>query len=145
MTGIRILKVVFVLVIVTGLVLGGVAIYRAGFTHGAMTNITLPEGSEYPVVPFRQFPHAYGYGPRVGLFGLFPLLCFGGFFFLFLIFGFGFFARRRAWRHYGPGAYHHWKQHGPPPGWSKDKPPWAEEQSQAETDTPSTKTEDPEA
>lgn len=131
MTGKRIWKVIFILVIVTGLVLGGVAIYRAGFTHGAMTNLTLPEGSEYPVVPFRHLPYGMGIGPRAGLLGLFPLMCFGGFFFLMLFFGFGFCARRRAWMHYGPGAHHHWKHHGPPP--------W--EQSEAESQPPSDETE----
>ena len=48
MTGKRIWKVVFALVIIAGLALGGVAIYQVGFTHGAMTNFTLPESSEYP-------------------------------------------------------------------------------------------------
>jgi hypothetical protein len=121
MTGKRILSVVFALIIVVGFVLGGVAIYQAGFTQGAMTNLALPEGSEAPVVPYRHVPYAYGFGPRIGLFGLFPLFCFGGFFFLLLFFGFGFFARRRAWMRWGPEAYHHWKHYGPP-HWDKDRP-----------------------
>jgi hypothetical protein len=136
MTGKRIWKVIFALVIVVGLILGGVAIYQAGFTHGAMTNLTLPEGSEYPQLPYGHAPYGRSIGPRVGLLGLFPLMCFGGFFFLLLIFGFGFCARRRAWMHYDPEARHYWKHHGPPPGWGADKPPGAEDQSQTESDTP---------
>ena len=71
-----------------------------------MTNLTLPEGAEYPLVPFGHMPYGRGIGPRAGLLGLFPLLCFGGFTFLLLLFGFGFMARkRRAWmHHYGPGC-----------------------------------------
>lgn len=146
MTGKRIWKVVFALVIITGLALGGVAIYNAGFTHGAMTNLTLPEGGEYPVESFRHLPYGRGIGPRAGLLGLFPMLCFGGFFFFLLICGFGFFSRRRAWMHYGPGAYHHQKHHGPPPPWwGWDKPPWAEDQSQTESEPPPAETEGPEA
>ena len=56
-------------------------------------------------MPFGHMPYGRSIGPRVGLLGLFPLLCFGGFFFLLVIWGLGFFARRRAWMHYGPGAY----------------------------------------
>ncbi len=143
MTGKRIWKVIFALVIIAGLVLGGVAIYKAGFTHGAMTNLTLPDGSEYPMMPFQHMPYGRSIGPRAGLLGLFPLLCFGGFFFLLLVGGMSFCARRRAWMHYGPGAYHPWKQHGPPPpGWGQDKPPWADDQSQTESDTHPAETEE---
>ncbi len=112
-------QVFFALVIITGLALGGMAIYRAGFTHGAMTNLTIPEGAEYPLMPYRHMPYGRGIGPRVGLMGLFPLLCFGGFFFLLLIGGIGFGARKRAWmHHYGPGACPPYgKHHGPPPPW----------------------------
>lgn len=146
MTGKRIWKVVFALVIIAGLALGGVAIYRAGFTHGVITNFTPPEGAEYPMIPFGHMPYGRSIGPRVGLLGLFPLLCFGGFFFLLLIGGISFCARRRAWMRYGPGAYQHWKQHGPPPPWwGQDKPPWADDQSQTDSDTPPTETEEPEA
>lgn len=145
MTKKRIWRAVIALVIIAGLVLGGVAIYQAGFTHGATTNLRLPESSEYPVMPFGHMLYGRSIGPRMGLLGLFPLLCFGGFFFLLLIGGFGFFARRRAWMHYGPGTYpNHWKHHGPPPPWwGQEKPPWAEGQSQKESDTPPAETEDP--
>ena len=144
MTGKRIWKVVFALVIIAGLALGAVAIYRAGFTHGVMSDFKLPESSEYPVIPYGHMPYGRSIGPRVGLLGLFPLLCFGAFFFLMLIWGMGFFFRRRAWMHDGPGSYpHHWKHHGPPPPWwGQEKPPGAEDQSQAgPTNTPSTETE----
>ena len=140
MTGKRTWKVVFALVIITGLALGGVAIYKTGFTHGAMTNLRLPEGSVYPPMPYGHMP----YQPsilRAGLLGLFPLLCFGGFFFLLLLCGFGFCVRRRAWMHYGPGAHHHWKQHGAPPWWGPGK----EEQPQTKSNAPEAETEQPEA
>ena len=145
MTGKQIWKVVFALAIIAGLALGGVAIYQAGFTHGAMTNFRLPESSEYPVMPFGHMPYGRSIGPRVGLLGLFPLLCFGGFFFLLLMGGFGVFARRRAWMHCEPGTYpNHCKHHGPPPPWwGQEKPPWAEGQPQAEPNTHQEKTEDP--
>lgn len=130
MSGKRILKVVFVLMIIAGLVLGGVAIYNAGFAHGAMTNLPLPEGSEVPFGTFGHAPYAYRLAPRVGLLGLFPVLCFGGFFFLLLFFGFGFCARRRAWMRFGQGDHHHWKHYDPPP-WEPERP---ETESQAPPD-----------
>ena len=146
MTGKRIWKVIFALVIITGLVLGGAAIYKAGFAHGAMTNLTVPEGSEYPVVPFGHLPYGRAIGPRVGLLGLFPLLCFGGFFTLMLMFGFGFMARKRAWRYYGPGPHpDHWKHHGQPPWWGSGKPPWEQEQPQRDADQPPVEAEDSES
>jgi hypothetical protein len=146
MTDKRIWKVIFALVIVVGLVLGGVAIYNAGFTHGAMINITLPEGSEAPLVPHGHMPYGRSFGPRAGLLGLFPLLCFGGFFFLLFFSGLACFARRRAWMHYGPGAAQYWKHHGPPPSWwGSGKPPWAEDPTQTEPAAPSADTEGPEA
>ena len=140
MTGKQIWKVVFALVIITGLALGSVTIYKVGFSHGVMTNLTLPESSEYPSVPFRHLPYERSILPRVGLLGLFPLLCFGSFFFLLLIGGFGF-CSRRAWKHYGPGPNYHWKHHGPPPWWGQEKPPWAEDQPQTESDRPLAETE----
>lgn len=147
MTGKRIfVGMLLTLVVVALLALGGAAIYQAGFTQGAMANLTLPEGGEFPVMPHSGVPLGYmplGWhaGPRVGLLGLFPLLCFGGFFFLVLMCGFGF--RKRAWRHYGPGWHEHWKHYGPPP-WGSGKPPWAETQAQTESDIPSMETEETE-
>lgn len=136
-------KGLLALMIVAVLAVGGIAIYRAGFTHGMMTNITLPEGSEFPVESFERMPYGHtplGWhaGPRIGLLGIFPLLCFGGFFFLLLMFGFGFMTSKRAWMHYGPGSHpNHWRHHGPPP-WGSGKPPW--EQEQAESETPPAET-----
>jgi hypothetical protein len=68
------------------------------------------------------------------LLGLFPLLCFGGFFFLALMCGFGFMARKRAWmHHYGPGSPHeYWKHRGP---WGPGCPPWEQEQPETETES----------
>ena len=121
----------FALIFIGVLALGGFAIYQFGFSHGAMTNITLPEGSEFPMAPYAIRPLGWHYGPRVGLLGLFPLLCFGGFFFLMLMFGFGFMTRRRAWKHYGPGWHsEHWKHNGPP--WGPGRPPWVEDQPEPE-------------
>jgi hypothetical protein len=140
MTGKRIWRLVFALLIIAGISLGGFALYRMGFAHGAMTNITLPEGGEFPVVPYAYHPLGWHYGPRVGLLGIFPLLCFGGIFFLALMFGFGFMARKRAWMHYyGPGSHPgYWKHHGPP--WGPGKPPWEQEQPKAESETPPAET-----
>jgi hypothetical protein len=127
--------------------IGGVAIYRAGYTHGAMADFTLPEGSELPAFPYGRTPFAYGrhIGPRAGLFGFFPLLfCFGGLFLLMLAFGS---CRRMFYRKYaGKG---HWKHHGPHPywhggPWEAGKPPWAEDQPETESDAPSVEAEEAE-
>lgn len=133
MTGKNIFRFIFALAIVVGLVLGGIALYQMGFSHGAMTNITFPEGSEIQVMPYTHYPMGWHTGPRVGLLGLFPLLCFGGFFFLVFMFSFGFMGRKRAWMHH---CSDNWKHHGPPP-WGWGKPPWAEEQSEAKTEASS--------
>jgi hypothetical protein len=135
-------RLLFALVIIAGLTLGGLAIYKAGFTHGALSNLTLPEGSEYPPMPFGHLPYGRPITPRVGLLVLFPLLCFGGFFFLSLLFGFGLMARKRAWNHhYGPGPHaEYWKHHGPPPWWGQGKPPWAGDQPPSEPDAPPAET-----
>jgi hypothetical protein len=136
----------FALVFTGLLALGGIALYQMGFSHGAMANITLPEGSELPMMPFAYRSLNWHYGPRIGLLGLLPLLCFGGFFFLMMICAFGFMARRRAWKHYGPRwDSEHWKHHGPPP-WGPGRPPWwqspgAEDQPEAEPETPPTEAE----
>jgi hypothetical protein len=141
MTGKRIWKLIFALIIIAGLAVGGIALYQMGFTHGAMTNLTLPESGQYPLVPFGHLPLGWHSGPRMGLLGFFPLLCFGGFFFLVLMFGFGFMARKRAWmHHYGPGFHPgHWKQSGPPP-WGPGRPPWTQDQPETESEIPSPET-----
>jgi len=146
MTGKRIFKVIFALVVVAVIAFGSLAIYRLGFAHGAMTNITLPEGSEslgeaFGRMPYRHMPLGWHYGPRVGFLGMFPFLCFGGFFFLMLMFGFGFMARKRAWmHHYGPGSHpSHWKHEGTPPR-GPGCPPWEQKQPEADPDTPTAET-----
>ena len=135
MTGKRIWKFVFALVVITVLAFGGMALYRLGFTHGALTNITLPEGSEFPMMPYAYRPFGGHYGPRVGLLGLFPLLCFGGFFFLALMFGGGCLARRWAWMRYSTKNPEYWKKYGPPHG-RPGCPPWADDQPEAVSETP---------
>ena len=130
--------VILGVVVIALLAFGGIALYRAGYTHGAMAEFTLPEGSEIPALPYGRAPFAYGrhFGPRTGLFGFFPfLLCFGGFFILMCLFGFG---RRRYWMQSGKG---HWKHHGPHPywhggPWGPGKPPWAEDQPETESEAP---------
>lgn len=142
MTGKRIWKLIFALIITVGLVVGGIALYQMGFAHGTMSNITISEGGEFPAMPYAYRPLGWWhYGPRVGLLGLFPLLCFGGFFFLVLMFGFGFMARKRAWmHHYGPGSHPgHWKQYGPPP-WGWGRPPWTQDQSESASEASSPET-----
>ena len=142
MTGKRIFKVIFALVVVAVIAFGSLAIYRLGFAHGAITNFTLPEGSEFPMMSYGHMPLNWHAGPRVGLLGIFPFLCFGGFFFLMLMFGFGFMARKRAWlHHYGPGSHPgHWKHEGTPP-WGPGCPPWEQKQSKADPESPSVETE----
>jgi hypothetical protein len=141
MKGKFIWRMIFALLVITVFTLGSIAIYRMGFTHGAMTNITLPEGSDFPVTPYAHRSLGWHYSPRLGLLGIFPLLCFGGFFFLMLMFGFGFIARKRSWmHHYGPGPYPgHWKHHGTPP-WGPDKAPPPDTQNEAKPESPSTET-----
>ena len=134
------------LVVVAFLTVGGVAIYKAGFTHGAMTDITLPEGSDINVMPHKMVPYAGYYHPRAGLMGFFPfLLCFGGFFFLMMVFG----ACRRAWYWKYAGKDHpkYWKHHGPwrywkSPHWGPGHPPWADDQPETKSDTPSEEAEE---
>jgi hypothetical protein len=140
-------RLLFALALVAGLTLGGVAIYRIGFTHGAMTNLTLPEGAQSPLMPYGHLPYGRPIGPRVGLLGLFPLLCFGGFFFLTLILGFGLIARKRAWsHHYGPGPHpDDWKHHGPPPWWGPGKAPWTGDQSSTQAGASASETEETDA
>ena len=127
-------RAIFALVFIGILTLGGISLYRIGFADGAMTTITIPEGSESLMMPYAHRPLGWHYGPRVGLLGLFPLLCFGFFFFLMLMCGFGFMARRRACKHYGPGSYpEHWKHHGP---WGPGHPSWEQAQPETETESP---------
>ena len=137
MNGKWIFKTIFALVIIAGLVIGGVALYQLGFSQGAMTTLALPEGGEELVAPGRFMYPGWHFGPRVGMLGLFPLLlCLGGFFFLLMMFGFGFAFRKRAWRRHGAGRHHeYWKHHGPPP-WGPDRPCKAEDQSKTESESP---------
>ena len=137
MSGKRIfVGVLLALICVVLLVAGGVAIYQAGFAHGALTNLSLPEGNVFPMAPLRHIsPFGWHAVPRIGLLGLFPLLCFGSFFFLVLLCGFGFFARKRAWvrHHYGPESDpEFWKHYGPSP-WGSGPPPWAQNQPESES------------
>lgn len=137
MNGKWIFKTIFAMVIIAGLVIGGVALYQLGFSQGAMTTLALPEGGEELVAPGRFMYPGWHFGPRAGLLGLFPLLfCFGGFFFLMVMFAFGFVFRRRAWKRHGPGRHHeYWKHHGQPP-WGPDRPGKAEDQSKTESEDP---------
>lgn len=129
----RIWRFFFFLVVAAGLVLGGIALYRLGFSQGALTNLTLPEGAEAPLVPYGRVPFGWYAWPHFGLLGFFPLLCLGGFFFLMAMSLFGFFGRRRAWMGYGPGAHRHWKQYGPPP-WGPEEPRGSGDPPKAQAD-----------
>ena len=117
------------------LIAGGLAIYQAGFARGALTNLSLPESGAYTMLPFAHSPLGWRVWPRIGLLGIFPLLCFGSFFFLMLLFGFGFFARKRTWMHYPCGPHSdYWKHYGPPP--------WAQNQPEAGGEAPAAEKED---
>jgi hypothetical protein len=101
---------------------GGVAIYYAGYTHGALAT-SVEAGGEVSLpalpAPFDLHQRANylnrGHSPFMGLF------C-GGFLLLLFFFMIGGFFRRWAWN-YGPGwrhpRYHGW---GPPPPYWKDMP-----------------------
>ena len=110
-------RLLFFFVIIVGLAVGAAALYQLGYSQGAMTAMAMPEGSAEMLSPVVGLYPGWHYGPRVGLLGFFPLLlCLGGFFFLLMIFGFGFAARRRAWWKCAPGAREaYWKHYGPPP------------------------------
>jgi hypothetical protein len=135
-------------VVLALLAIGGVAIYRAGFTHGAMTNLTLSEGNEFPAFPHRMVPYRRPFGMRSGLSGFFPaLFCFGGLFMVGL--AFAAFRRRHYWKYADKEYAKYWKHHGPPPywhagPWGPGKPPWAEDQPESEPDAPSAETDDSE-
>ena len=146
MTGKRIWGIIFALVIIAALVLASVAIYQAGFARGAMSDFKLSEGSEYPLVPYGHLPYGRSIVPRLGLLGLFPLLCFGSFFFLMVFWGLSFFSRRRAWMYDGPCTnLHHWKHHGPRPWWGQHKPSEVEGQPKTDSNTTSSTPENPQA
>jgi len=131
-------KILFAIMVIAFLTIGGVTIYKAGFTQGAMAEISLHEDGDGVIMPHRMVPYAGYYHPRAGLFGFFPfLLCFGGFFFLMFAFG----ACRRAWywKYAGKDHPNHWKQHGPRrywkgPHWGPGHSPWDEDQSETESD-----------
>jgi hypothetical protein len=140
MTGKRYIKIIFALVVIVIVAFGSVALYRLGFAHGAMTNITISEGGDLSMLPYGRYPMGWHYGPRMGLLGFFPLLCFGGFFFLFLLFGFGFITRKRAWMHpHGSGSHpKNWEHYGSPP-WGAGERSQEENQPAADSESPSEK------
>jgi hypothetical protein len=140
-------QILFALVVIVFLAVGGVAIYRVGFTQGAMSDITLPEGNDIYLMPHRMVPHPGYFYPRVGLLGFFPfLLCFGGFFLLMMVFG----ACRRAWHwKYAGKEQEYWKRRGPGwhwhPHWGPGHPPWGDDQPETESDAPSAEADESES
>lgn len=118
MRGSVILRVLFALILIAGLVGIGAFIYNSGVARGLASGdrITAPEG--------QLAPHPYYYGPfyrpwgwGFGLFGLFfPLL----FVFLFFLAVRGLFFR--GWRRYDSWKWHGWGERG-----QRDIPPMVEE------------------
>ena len=101
---------------------GAVALYNAGYTHGALAASTEAGGEiSLPTHPLLFGTHPGGYYLRRGPSPFMGLFC-GGFLLLLFLFMVGGFFRRRAWK-YGPGwhhpMYHGW---GPPPPYQKDQP-----------------------
>ena len=144
-------KVVATLLVIAVLVAGGVAIFRAGYTHGYMANSSSIEGQSEMVFPPSFAPPGLLFRPRAGFMPFFPILglIFGGGLLLMLLFGIGGLFRFRAWhmaggpnnRMWGEGrrdprrAMQYWAA-GCPWGWDW-KPPEDKQASPEKDETPS--------
>jgi len=120
-------RLLVALVLTAFLIVGGIALYRAGFTHGTLSTIEIPEGAfelgnPDARMPFGRTPLGWHMRPRVGIFGIFPgLLCFGGLFLMLMAFlgAAGMMRRRRFFHRDGPSYGHHGPPWGAPPkGWA---------------------------
>lgn len=133
------LRVVFFILFVGALALGGYTLYQSGLSDGFAAGLIAEsaEGLE-ELAPFGR-PGMYGYGPYRG-FGFSPIFWgFGLFFrliFWFFLFGFifRFFFFRRAWGWHGKhkGSRKEWEEH-----WQKrygGKPPWMRNDDEPEVD-----------
>jgi hypothetical protein len=116
------------------LVLGGGALYRAGWAQGyqAAALAASASGSEgapmtpyYGVYPPGAFYPAFGYPPFFAPFGL----CLGVGFFLLLFFLIGGLFRPHGWHSHEWGRWGGGPQHGPMPPWAKE---WKESQQPGE-------------
>jgi len=88
-------KVVLFLGLIALLIGGGAMLYRAGFTQGVMSDVTIPEGGFEQMMPYRGFGHGYG---LMGFFSLGRML-FAGFIFFMIT---GLFFRLFMGRRFGP-------------------------------------------
>jgi hypothetical protein len=128
-------RILLAVLLVGLLVLGGGALYRAGWAQGyqAAALAASASGSEgAPVAPYYgvypQYP-AFGYPPFFAPFWAPFGLCLGvGFFFL-LLFLIGGLFRPHRWGHWGGGPKHGDWQGGPMPPWVKE---WKESQQPGE-------------
>jgi hypothetical protein len=132
-------RILLAVLLVGLLVVGGGALYRAGWTQGyqAAALAASANGSEgAPVVPYSgvyppgAFYPVFGYTPFFAPFGL----CLGFGFFLLLLFLIGGLFRPHRWGphesgHWGGSHNHEDWQHGPMPPWVKE---WKESQRSGE-------------
>jgi len=114
------------LLIIGGLVAGGAAVYRLGWTQGYQAAAVLanktgaPAAPALPAVPYYGYPYGYpmmpyAYGPRFGFPFIFPLVGIGFFLlFLFFIGGLFRFGMHRRW---AQGEQGYWHGRGGPWGW----------------------------
>ena len=111
------------LVLIGGLLLGGVALYRMGWSQGVLAGSLIEAPAEGQVIPpAAYYPLHWGYG--MPFFPAFiPILfCFGGLFLLFILFG-GLFRFKRM--HHWEGSHNRWKQENGQ--WKGEAPPWVKE------------------
>ena len=124
-------RILLAVLLVGLLVVGGGALYRAGWTQGyqAAALAAGASGSEgAPVAPFYgvyppgAFYPAFGYPPFFAPFGAPFGLCLGIGFFLLLFLLIGAFFRPHRWgpHKWGGGPKHGDWQHGPMPPWVKE-------------------------
>ena len=136
-------RILFSVVVILLILMAGGLIYRAGFTHGALTEITIPEGSDINLMPHGYAPYSRHFGPRLGLLGFFPFfLCFAGIFLVMMVFGAG--RRMMYWKYAGKN-HKYWKTHGPGHWhgrhWGPGCPPWEEDQPESESENPAAESE----
>jgi hypothetical protein len=122
-------RVLLAVILVAALVGLGVWAYNAGVAQGMLAsgNVVLQGGDATPsngAAPYTFYPYFY----HPWGFGFWPFgLCFGLFFFLFILFAIrGLFFRgyhRRGWHGYGPGRW----GNGPGQQWKENVPPFVEE------------------
>ena len=135
---VRLWKVVLGILLLALLVGGGFALYRAGYAHGVMADVTFPDGSFEGIAPFHRMP--YGMRGYSGHMGFFPLgrLFFGGLIFFLLVGAiFRFFGMRHYWAMHRMGYA---GEDAPP--WMRHHPYWGKVNPEGEDDGKADKSEE---